>query len=312
VSRAFPTVTACHDSLVLPYAAYLRVYEPLSTFPEAQARRWAEYAASPDRPRRADALAAEQSGSLRRLIALPPFAAPECESGDAYVRWSEGITYICPWQTQLRSWLALARLQGDAPSLAKAAFPADRAKEAMADFARWQCEQPSPRVAIQVSTWAVPFTWFVPFAPDERWLALGAAVDPGEGGRTTQAGTRTLVYATAMAQARWRVARALRVIRRTRRLPAVGPLAGNPPAAVTGLQEIGSWLEEFHPDALVELDYGGLVYLLDDGALCADQSVAEVSAAIGAMSSGEIEFVTAMCCRLTARWQALGARQQAS
>jgi len=37
-----------------------------------------------------------------------------------------------------------------------------------------------------------------------------------------------------------------------------------------------------------------------------------VSAAINAISAGEIEFATAMCHRFTARWRALGALEQAS
>ncbi len=201
---------------MLPYAAYLRVYEPLSAFPEADGRRWAEYAASAGRPRRAGALAAEQAESLRRAIAFPPMPAPERESDHAYVRWSEGVTYICPWQTRLRSWLVLSRLRAAAPSLTKAAFSADHADAAVRDFARWRSQEYSPRVYIQASTWSVPFAWFVPFAADERWLVLGAPGDPGESGRATAAGTRTLVYATAMSQARTRVAKARSVIRPAR------------------------------------------------------------------------------------------------
>jgi len=55
--------------------------------------------------------------------------------------------------------------------------------------------------------------------------------------------------------------------------------------ASAALEEIGRWLEEFHPHSLVELDYGGLVQLLDDDALRADQSVAEVSATVSALAS---------------------------
>jgi hypothetical protein len=298
--------------VVLPYAAYLRVYEPLSAFPEAEGRRWAAYAASAGRPRRAGALAAEQADSLRRALASRPVPAPERESDHAYVRWSEGITYVCPWQTRLRSWLALTRLRTAAPSLTKAAFSAGQTDAAVRDFARWRSREPSPRVYIQASTWSVPFAWFVPFAPDERWLVLGTPSEPGEGGRATAAGTRTLVYATAMTEARTRVVKSLSVIRRARGLPAAGALGGDPVAIAAELNEVGAWLEEFHPRALLELDYGGLVHLLDDSALCADQSVAEVSAAISAVSAGEIEFAAAMGRRFVSRWRALEALEQAS
>jgi len=298
--------------LVLPYAAYLRVYEPLSAFPEAEGRRWAEYAASAGRPRRARALAAEQAESLRRAIAFPPLPAPERESDHAYVRWSEGMTYICPWQTRLRSWLVLSRLRAAAPSLTKAAFSAGHVAAAVRDFARWRGQEYSPRVYIQANTWSVPFAWFVLFAADERWLVLGVPGDPGQAGRATTAGTRTLVYATAMSQARTRVAEALNVIRPGQSPRAAAPWRGDPAVLVAEFTEVGSWLAEFHPHSLVELDYGGLVHLLDDGALCADQSVAEVSASIGAVAAGEIEFATAMYQRFACRWRALKALEQAS
>ena len=297
---------------MLPYAAYLRVYEPLSAFPETESRRWAEYAASAGRPRRAGALAAEQAESLARAISFPPRPAPDRESDHAYVRWSEGTTYICPWQTRLRSWLALSRLRAQAPSLTRAAFSAPHADAAVRDFARWCNLEHSPRVHIQASTWSVPFAWFVPFATDERWLVLGAPSEPREGGRATAAGTRTLVYATAMSQARTRVAKAVEVIRPPGTPRSAAPWSGAPAALAAELREVGSWLAEFHLQSLVELDYGGLVHLVDDGALCADQSVAEVAASIGAVAAGEAEFATAMYQRFAHRWRALEALEQTS
>ena len=312
MSYVYPAIAACQYSCVLPYAAYLRVYEPLSAFPEAEERRWVQYAASPGRPRRAGALAAEQAESLRRAIAFPPLPAPKRESDHAYVRWSEGATYICPWQTRLRSWLVLSRLRAAAPSLTSAAFSADNTDVAVRDFARWRRQAPSPRVYIQANTWSVPFAWFVPFAADERWLVLGAPGDPGESGRATAAGPRTLVYATTMSQARTRVAKARNVVRPARSPRSTAPWGGDPAALMAELKEAGAWLEEFHPRSLVELDYGGLVHLLDDGALCADQSVTEVAATISAVAAGEGEFATAMYQRFTGRWRALETLKQAS
>jgi hypothetical protein len=305
VSVVCLAVTACHDAVVLPYAAYLRVYEPLSSFGEAERRRWAEYVVAEGRSHRASAVAAEQTDALRRLIADPPIAAPECESGQAYVRWAEGATYICPWQTRLRSWLAVARLRAATPALAMGAFPGDHGKGAVRDFARWPCGESSLRVYIQASTWSVPFPWFVPFAADERRLALGPPRDRGNGGRTTAAGMRTLVYTAAMARARRRVARALGAIRRCQGLPGAGALCGRATGLSAGLEDVGAWLEEFHQDSIVELDYGGLVHLLDDAALCGDQSVAEVSAAIAGLATGEIEFANAMYGRIAGRWRKL-------
>jgi hypothetical protein len=299
---------ACHDLHMLPCAAYLRVYEPLSAFGPAERAQWAAYAASAQRPRRASALAAEHAEALRRLIALPPIVAPAQESGHAYVRWANGITYICPWQTRLRSWLALTKLRATAGPLMSDAFAPRQAERAAEDFARWEGREGPPHVYIQTGAWSVPLAWFVPFAPTERWLVLGTPAAGDSRGPTTAAGTRTLVYATAMSQARRRVARSLAT---ARRIPGGRPEPGQPAAALLRvgdeLEEIGRWLEEFHPHALVELDYGGLVQLLDDDALRGDQSAAEVSAAVTALANGELELAAAMYQRLRARWRALEA-----
>jgi hypothetical protein len=291
--------------IVLPSAAYLRVYEPLSAFGPAERARWEDYAASADRPRRADALEAEHSEALRRAIALPPIVAPVRESEHAYVRWADGTTYVCPWQSRLRSWLALRKLQATAASPIAEAFAPGPAARAAEDFARWEGEEVVSRVYIQSSTWSVPPAWFVPFAP------------------ATASATRTLVYATTMAQARRRVARALATVRRvpgTTQMPGkrTDPAHQGAPARADlvrvslALEEIGRWLEEFHPHSLVELDYGGLVQLLDDDALRADQSVAEVSAAVSALASRQFELAAAMHQRLRARWRQVEAMEQGS
>ncbi len=319
---------ACHDANVRPYAAYLRVYEPLSAFSDAEGRYWAEYAASAVRPRRAAALDTEQAEALSRLIATPPIAAPRRESGQAYVRWADGVTYICPWQTRLRSWLELARLRSTARPLLADAFAAGQAEEALRDFASWQGQASSLRVFIQSCTWAVPPGWFVPFAPEERWLVLGGAAEADGRGPATAAATRTLIYATAMSQARRRIARALNALRRTS-----GDALTSPPGAAAGgadtgesggrgglgpwqatveIAQIGRWLEEFHPHSVVELDYGGLVYLLDDDSLRADQSVAEVSAAISASREGQQDLASVLYQRLRSRWRALESLEAAN
>jgi hypothetical protein len=298
---------------MLSYAAYLRVYEPLSAFSEADRGRWAAYANSQDRPRRARALIAEQSEALGRLIALPPIAAPVCESEHAYVRWADGVTYICPWQTRLRSWLALTRLRATSAPLLAAAFEPGDVQRASREFARWQGRVSSLRVFVQARTWSVPSVWFAPFAPEERWLVLGTAAEPEARGPATASATRTLSYATAMPQARRRVAGALAAVRRAQAAGlAAQPGGPGPAAAYPELAEVGRWLEEFHPRSLVELDYGGLVHLLNDAALRADQSVAEVSAAIRALDDGEPELAAAMYQRLRTRWQALEALELAN
>jgi hypothetical protein len=279
---------------VLPYVAYLRVYEPLSAFAEPDGTRWAAYAASADRPRRAGALAAEHADALRRLTAVTPVAAPEWESGDAYVRWVDGVTYICPWQTRLRSWLGLSRLRVTAPQLRLAAFPAAAVEAAISGFASCQGQHGMLRIHIQARTWSVPPAWFTPFAPGERWQLPGRA-----------APSRALVYTARMPQARDRVRAALASYR-----GAAGAAPG--PGMPAELAQLSSWLAEFDPESLVELDYGGLVQLLSDEALRADQSVADMASVVSALARGELELAADVYRQMTRRWQQLAALERAS
>jgi hypothetical protein len=78
------------------------------------------------------------------------------------------------------------------------------------------------------------------------------------------------------------------------------------------VESVGRWLEEFHPHSLVELDYGGLVHILDDAALRADESVAEVAAAITGMETGQAELAVAMHKRVIARWRVVRALESAN
>jgi hypothetical protein len=197
--------------------------------------------------------------------------------------------------------------------LLSVAFTPGDTQRASREFARWQGRVSSLRVFVQACTWSVPTVWFAPFAPEERWLVLGTAAEPEARGPATASATRTLIYATAMPQARRRVARALVAVRRAQTAGlAARPTRSGPAAAYPELAEVGRWLEEFHPHSLVELDYGGLVHLLNDAALRGDQSVAEVSAAIQALDDGEPELAVARYQRLRTRWQALEALELAN
>jgi hypothetical protein len=158
----------------MTYAAYLRIYEPLSAFGEPDRSRWAAYVASAARPRRRDSLMVEHAEALRRAIATPQVVIPELESEHADIRHADGITYACPW----------------------------------------------------------------------------------------------------------------------------------PPQAAGDLAEVGRWLEDFHPYSLVELDYGGLVHLVSDDALCDDQSVAEIRVGIDGAARGECELAAVMNMRAHNRWRA--------
>ena len=220
---------------------------------------------------------------------------PAWESGDAYVRWVDGATYICPWQTRLRSWLGLSRLRTAVPQLWSAAFAAEAVEAAVSSFARCQGQRhlaahPHPDPDLVGAPGLVrPVRARRALARAGRGRRSGGRW-PGDGHADPHAHLRHRDGAGPPAGA----AGAGRLPARSAPPQAAGLADDAAPRVVAELEQIGCWLEEFHPDSLVELDYGGLVHLLDDGALRADQSVAEVSAAISALSAGEPELATAM------------------
>jgi hypothetical protein len=302
----------------MAYAAYLRIYEPVSAFHEPDRSRWAAYAASSTRPRRRDSLAVEHAEAMRRAITTPWVAVPERESEHAYVRRVDGTTYVCPWQTRLRCLLAYSQMRSGSGAVLACEGPAGEGlageglaadgDPAPAALARPEEARPA-RPHIMASTWTVPLTWFVPFAPAERWLSLGDGRGRA-GTAATASATRAVVYTTPMTRARRRVARGLAALRH---LPAgAGAAVLEPSRAVGELAELGRWLENFHPYSLVELGYGGLVHLVSDDALCGDHSVAEIRAGIDGAARGEREFAAAMFMRARDRWRAFAEFEQAN
>lgn len=269
----------------MAYVAYLRVYEPLVAFHEPQRSRWAAYAASASRPRRPDALWTEQAESLRRIVG--GVDVPERESQHAYVRRVAGTVYVCPWQVRLRCLIASGAISGGT-----ALGP----------------RHPAVRPHIQSRSWSVPLSWFVLFGGEERWVETGVTPSvPGPGAvrAAAQAG-RALIYATPMPSARQRLSRGLVAVRSLRGSRS----APDPLAMEADLTELSCWLERFHPGSLVELDYGGLVYLFSDEALYGDESVAEVAAALEGIVRDRREIAAGMLARVRARWRRFQAFEQ--
>jgi hypothetical protein len=276
------------SSVIVPYATYLRVYEPLAAFPEPERGHWARYARRPDRPSYQD----ELRRSLADLLPTPPVAVPVHESSDAFVLEVDGVVCVCPWRTRLRGWQALDELPEELPpSVLDAVLPPVVRRQAAQDYERWLARNPDARPWIRTATWQVPINWFVLVSDEERRFDKGSGDIPP-----------MLRYRTPMVQARRRVARALRALK-----DAIdeGPL-------IDGLIDVGRWLEEFHPRSLVELDYGGLVHVLPAGELEGDHSAADVAEGIEALRHGDGVTAGEAYARLVERWRSVRERRSAN
>ncbi|WP_411143495.1 hypothetical protein [Streptomyces sp. x-80] len=277
---------ALASSVMVPYMAYLRVYEPLAAFPEPERSHWARYAKRADTPTAQD----EQRRALADLLPTPPVPVPVHESADAFVAVVDGVTCVCPWRTRLRGWQALEELAELLPApVLDAALPPVVRRQAATDYERWLARNPDARPWIRGATWHVPVRWFVLFDDAEREYTKN-----GQG--------PLLRYRTPMAQARRRVARGLRTLRDALE---EGPL-------IDGLMDVGRWLEEFHPRSLVELDYGGLVHAVPEGRLADDRSAAEVAEGLAALRDGDGARAGLAYEKLSERWRAVRERQFSS
>ncbi|MEV0693148.1 hypothetical protein [Streptomyces sp. NPDC050388] len=273
------------SSVVVPYATYLRVYEPLAAFPEPERGHWARYARRTDLPSYQD----ELRRALADVVPTPPVPVPVRESDDAFVLEVDGVVCVCPWRTRLRGWQALGELAEEFPlPVLDALLPPFVRRQAAEDYERWLAAHPDARPWIRTATWQVPINWFVLVSDEEREYDKGSA----DAGST---GAPVLRYRTPMVEARRRVARGLRALKDS--------MDGGP--LIDGLVDVGRWLEEFHPRSLVELDYGGLVHVLPAGALEDDHSAADVAEGIAALRRGDGVAAGEAYGRLVERWRSV-------
>ncbi|MEU7581932.1 hypothetical protein AB0B50_30565 [Streptomyces sp. NPDC041068] len=270
------------SSVTVPYASYLRVYEPLAAFPQPERDHWTRYARRRDLPSYQD----ELRRSLADLVPTPPVPVPVHESSDAFVVEVDGVLCVCPWRTRLRGWQAMGELAERLPMpVLDAVLPPVLRRQTTADYEEWLAGNPDARPWIRTSTWQVPLHWFVLVADEERSYE-----------RDEKAGAPPVLrYRTPMVQARRRVARGLKALREAL---DEGPL-------IDGLVDVGRWLEEFHPRSLVELDYGGLVHAVSAEELDEDHSAADVAEGIEALRNGDGEVAGEAYARLVERWRAV-------
>ncbi|MEV0327035.1 hypothetical protein AB0H63_11405 [Micromonospora echinospora] len=268
------------------FASYLRVYEPLTAFDRERQEYWRSYV------RQGRAVAPQEGPVRQRTAVIEALGAGWTRLPDlpdeAYVLETGEAMLVCPWNLRVRvAEAALSAREGVPAVLADAFVPPVLAGQAKAVVEDWRSgarvlEHGVPRLHEQISTWGVPLRWFVLVDPEERELDVAA-------------GRGVLRYRTEISKARRRSSRALSVLRKS---------VGEVPIT-QAVEEAARWLEEFHPRSVVELDYGGLVDLLSEETLRADDSPALVAAGLAGLARGEAEEASAAYDKLVARWRAV-------
>ncbi|MEU5691343.1 hypothetical protein [Actinosynnema sp. NPDC020468] len=288
-----------------PFVAYLRVYEPLSALdaPLADQVRKALEAGALSR---ADVGERERELWLRSQLARPrrllpgersdgsvapdaPFDVMTISPAEVPGEVGPG-PLVCPLDLRARSAAALVGflatstgpLRDEALAVESDAVRS-RASAVMAELNRGA-------VHVISTTWTVPLPWFALVDPDTRRVVQAPRDDPA----------RQVSWRVSMPDARSRIARALRVVSQS--------LGEDGPARI--LSDTGKWLDNFAPDSAVELDYGGLVQLIDDADLLEDTSAQDVNAIVDALESGDAEEVALRYERLREFWDELARRER--
>ncbi len=275
----------------LPFSSTLRVYEPLEAFPEEQ--RATIQAAGAQAVSRAAVENAELLASLGRITRTggDPFptgrtdlvrvtTAPAAEGGtadDGADADTEPVLLYCPSQLVLRAGLAAnALMEGIHGPLAELLIPEEQRDRHQERIDLVKARDGAVRVHTRASTWGIPFSWFSLFAESDRKDVVEA------GGRILT--VRVWASITdALERARYAVANLA--------------LAAPDLDMLDDLAQLTEWLELFHVNSMVELDYGAVA-----DKVYPDESPMDIRLGIECLAEGDMTGAAAAYRRLASRW----------
>ena len=144
-------------------------------------------------------------------------------------------------------------------------------------------------------TWIIPPRWFALFTPEERL-------------RGNNSDGPFTIMRTEMSQAKKRCISTHQIVRQ----------AFGPGPVEEEIVQLINWLNVFHPESIVECDYGGLAQYLekaltDDGepGLEADRSIEDVTLSLQGLSNGDGALAGQGYEALVSRWRKVAALEQA-
>ncbi|RKR19789.1 hypothetical protein [Arthrobacter oryzae] len=282
----------------LPFSSSLRIYEPLEAFPEQQQESLR--AAAAGQKSRAAVENAELLASLGRitrhdgdpfptgrtdLVRVIPAPAKQASAGAANgpaesapgaAAAPDRLLY-CPSQLVLRAGLAAnALMEGIHGPLAQLLIPEEQRDKHQDRIDEVRAHEGVSRVHTRASTWGIPFSWFCLFKESDPTDVVESE------GRIV-----TVRIRASIAQALERVSY------------AVAHLAMAAPDLdmLEDLTQLTEWLELFHPDSAVELDYGAVA-----DKVYPDDSPLDVRLGIECLAEGDMTGAAAAYRRLASRW----------
>jgi len=273
----------------LPFSSTLRVYEPLDAFPEEQ--RQAIQAAGARSASRAAVENAELLASLGRitrsggdpfptgrtdLVRVTTVPAPAAETSDDGAD-ADPVLLYCPSQLVLRAGLAAnALMEGIHGPLAELLIPEEQRDKHQERIDQVKARDGSIRVHTRASTWGIPFSWFSLFMESDHKDVVEA------GGRIVT--VRVWAPITeSLERARYAVANLA--------------LAAPDLDMLDDLTQLTEWLELFHVDSMVELDYGAVA-----DKVYPDDSPMDIRLGIECLAEGDMTGAAAAYRRLASRW----------
>jgi len=288
-----------HGQAGLPFSSALRIYEPLEAFPEGQQQALreagsrsvsraavenAELLASLGRITRpgGDPFPTGATDLVRVLAAPRPDSAPPAEpaadggAGTPDAGQPDGLLY-CPSQLVLRAGLAAnALMEGIHGPLAQLLIPEEQRDKHQERIDEVRAHAGLGRVHTRASTWGIPFSWFCLFQESDP-----TDVVESEGHIVTVRIRATI--GEALERVRYAVAHLA--------------LAAPDLDMLEDLTQLTEWLELFHPESMVELDYGAVA-----DKVYPDDSPMDVRLGIECLAEGDMTGAAAAYRRLASRW----------
>jgi hypothetical protein len=289
----------------LPFTSALRVYEPLEAFPAEQQDALRKSGARKDS--RAAVENAELLASLGRITrpggdpfptgrtdlvrvvpapakdaptkGTPPAGDPEDFEGAAKPAdpgTPDRLLY-CPSQLVLRAGLAAnALMEGIHGPLAQLLIPEEQRDKHQERIDEARSHPGLGRVHTRASTWGIPFSWFCLFQESDPTDVVESD------GHIVTVRIRATIAQT---------------LERVRYAVAHLAIAAPELDMLEDLTQLTEWLELFHPDSVVELDYGAVA-----DKVYPDDSPLDVRLGIECLAEGDMTGAAAAYRRLASRW----------